>query len=380
LQKVSYKQKYTCYEKFLHSIYSNETKRLYTKNLKFFLKFCNFEKFDDLLELTDSEKYDAICDFLIFLREDRKIASTSVKPYYSAIKKFFKVNNVLLQWDELSRFRGKNEGKIIDDRLYTKQEILQLLDHADLREKVIIQILLSTGMRVGGLADLKIKDLEYLEEYKIYKITVYSYDKNERYVTFCTPECAITIDKYLQYRKEVEGDTNINNKPDSPLLYRKITLYAEGHKQHEMSIKNMFNEHMKSNSIQQQIARLQRKSRVTTIEKITDPSMVGKIRKEMMRCHSFRKIFNTTCIDNNVNHYVKEKLMGHRARLGLDVNYFRPSESQLLDEYLKVVNDLTINDENRLKMQNEELKTTLEQFNTFGQELAELKKYLGMDK
>jgi site-specific recombinase XerD len=379
LQKVSYKQKYTCYEKFLHSIYSNETKRLYTKNLKFFLKFCNFEKFDDLLELTDSEKYDAICDFLIFLREDRKIASTSVKPYYSAIKKFFKVNNVLLQWDELSRFRGKNEGKIIDDRLYTKQEILQLLDHADLREKVIIQILLSTGMRVGGLADLKIKDLEYLEEYKIYKITVYSYDKNERYVTFCTPECAITIDKYLQYRKEVEGDTEIN-KPDSPLLYRKITLYAEGHKQHEMSIKNMFNEHMKSNSIQQQIARLQRKSRVTTIEKITDPSMVGKIRKEMMRCHSFRKIFNTTCIDNNVNHYVKEKLMGHRARLGLDVNYFRPSESQLLDEYLKVVNDLTINDENRLKMQNEELKTTLEQFNTFGQELAELKKYLGMDK
>jgi site-specific recombinase XerD len=380
LQKVSYKQKYTCYEKFLHSIYSNETKRLYTKNLKFFLKFCNFEKFDDLLELTDSEKYDAICDFLIFLREDRKIASTSVKPYYSAIKKFFKVNNVLLQWDELSRFRGKNEGKIIDDRLYTKQEILQLLDHADLREKVIIQILLSTGMRVGGLADLKIKDLEYLEEYKIYKITVYSYDKNERYVTFCTPECAITIDKYLQYRKEVEGDTNINNKPDSPLLYRKITLYAEGHKQHEMSIKNMFNEHMKSNSIQQQIARLQRKSRVTTIEKITDPSMVGKIRKEMMRCHSFRKIFNTTCIDNNVNHYVKEKLMGHRARLGLDVNYFRPSESQLLEEYLKVVNDLTINDENRLKMQNEELKTTLDQFNTFGQELAELKKYLGMDK
>jgi hypothetical protein len=72
--------------------------------------------------------------------------------------------------------------------------------------------------------------------------------------------------------------------------------------------------------------------------------------------------------------------MGHRARLGLDVNYFRPSESQLLDEYLKVVNDLTINDENRLKMQNEELKTTLDQFSTFGQELAELKKYLGMTK
>jgi hypothetical protein len=76
----------------------------------------------------------------------------------------------------------------------------------------------------------------------------------------------------------------------------------------------------------------------------------------MMRCHAFRKIFDTTCIEKNVNHYVKEKLLGHTAKLGLDVNYFRPTESQLLDEYLKVVDDLTVDESHRLQKQVQELK------------------------
>lgn len=57
-----------------------------------------------------------------------------------------------------------------------------------------------------------------------------------------------------------------------------------------------------------------------------------------------------------MNHYVKEKLLGHTAKLGLDVNYFRPTEVQLLNEYLKVVDDLTINNENRLSKQVQELQ------------------------
>ncbi|HEX7259110.1 MAG TPA: hypothetical protein VF242_13730, partial [Nitrososphaeraceae archaeon] len=79
-------------------------------------------------------------------------------------------------------------------------------------------------------------------------------------------------------------------------------------------------------------------------------------RYQVMRCHGFRKFFNTTCIKNNVNHSVKEKLMGHKKKQELDYNYFRPSESQLLQEYLKVVDDLTINEENRLQKQVQELK------------------------
>ncbi len=45
--------------------------------------------------------------------------------------------------------------------------------------------------------------------------------------------------------------------------------------------------------------------------------------------------------------------MGHS--LGLDDNYFKPTENDVLEEYLAAVDWLTINEENRLKKQVKEL-------------------------
>lgn len=45
--------------------------------------------------------------------------------------------------------------------------------------------------------------------------------------------------------------------------------------------------------------------------------------------------------------------MGHS--IGLDNHYFTPVESYVLQEYLKVVDNLTINEENRLRIKVDEL-------------------------
>ena len=169
------------------------------------------------------------------------------------------------------------------------------------------------------------------------------------------PECADIIKKYLQWREQ-KGDTL---KPESPLLYRKLTPLTKDSKTKKMTTKviNLFDEPIDSESLQQAMTRLQRKSNVVSIQSENDPYVKSRIRKPMMRCHSFRKIFATICIKNNLNHSVKEKLMGHKAKLELDFNYFRPTEQHLINEYLKVVDDLTVNDENRLQKQVQELKT-----------------------
>ena len=75
-----------------------------------------------------------------------------------------------------------------------------------------------------------------------------------------------------------------------------------------------------------------------------------------MRCHGLRKYFDTVCIDSDMKNIPKELLMGHKMNLGMDRHYYRPTSDKLLTEYLKVVDDLTINDENRLKIENRELK------------------------
>ena len=263
-----------------------------------------------------------------------------------------------MDWDQLALYKGKTKGKVVDDRLYTNDEIKQLLDHADLRMRVVILTLLSTGMRVGGLAGIFLKDMKYLEEYKIYKFKVYNdtdSSESDKYITYCTPECASTIKKYLEWR-ENRGDTL---KPQSPLLYRKLTPLTRDYNTNKMTTRviNLFDQPINSASLQQAMTRLQRKSNVVSIQSETDPYVKSRIRKPMMRCHSFRKIFNTICIQNNMNHSVKEKLMGHKTRLELDFNYFRPTEQHLINEYLKVVDGLTINDEYRLSKQVQELTT-----------------------
>jgi hypothetical protein len=47
-----------------------------------------------------------------------------------------------------------------------------------------------------------------------------------------------------------------------------------------------------------------------------------------------------------------EKLMGHS--IGISDSYYRATESELLDDYLKAVEFLTINEENRLKLKLEQ--------------------------
>lgn len=79
------------------------------------------------------------------------------------------------------------------------------------------------------------------------------------------------------------------------------------------------------------------------------------IRKDTPRAYAFRIFFNTTMIKANVNAEAREMLMGHT--IGLNDAYYKPSSSDILTEYLKAVDYLTINDENRLR---KEIKTQKE--------------------
>jgi integrase len=370
-QQTSYKSQYTPFDKFINALQTEETKKTYKKHLKAFLTFTGFEDYSDLItKLTDDEKHEAIADFITHNRNNQKIATATIKLRFSVIKRFYSINRIKLDWEHLASFKGKSKGKKIDDRLYTKDEIDQMLLHADLREKVVVYTLLSTGIRVGGLADIKFKDMTWIPEYKLYRFRVYadSDDSNDRYITFCTPECANIINKYFESR-EKQGDTI---KPTSPLIYRKLARFDQRSK--VVIYENNFDMPMDSHGLQQILTRLQRKSSVVQREK-ENPDMPGRIRKEMMRCHAFRKMFNTICIENNMNHSVKERLLGHKKEQELDFNYYRPDDSKLLTEYLKAVNDLTVSNEHRLITENEKLKDSFEEY---GRKLEEVEKRLGI--
>jgi hypothetical protein len=59
-------------------------------------------------------------------------------------------------------------------------------------------------------------------------------------------------------------------------------------------------------------------------------------------------------VKSEMNITTKEMLLGHSV--GLDDRYYRPTPNDLLEEFLKAVDLLTINEENRLRKKVEVLK------------------------
>src|SRR5206468_11051474 len=70
--------------------------------------------------------------------------------------------------------------------------------------------------------------------------------------------------------------------------------------------------------------------------------------KEVARAHGFRKFFTTQLINSKVNSEIREMLLGHK--IGLASCYYRPTQEDMLNEYEKGIDNLTINEENRLKL------------------------------
>ena len=144
-----------------------------------------------LLQEDKHKLEDKIRDYITFLKVDKKLSSNTINLYVAALAHFY-------IWKRLSKFKGKKR-LVVEDKPYTKEQIRQLLEFADLRVKCIILLMCSAGLRRSAIPNLRIGDLEKIEKYSLYKISVYK-NELESYFTFCTPECINVLDQYFDYR------------------------------------------------------------------------------------------------------------------------------------------------------------------------------------
>jgi hypothetical protein len=190
---------------------------------------------------------------------------------------------------------------------------------------------------------LKLEDLTSIPEYELHQIRVYAAAK-ERYFTFTTPEASRALNTYLKYR-ETCGE---KLKPSSPLFRNQFDRNDPDSVHDPEQIRLRALEWLISQTIQ--------KSGLRTVERQTElHNDHGRIRKNVRLTAGFRKFFDTQLIYARVEPRTKEMFMGHS--IGLDDHYFTPDivENYVLNEYLKAVDNLTINEENRLKKKVKEL-------------------------
>jgi hypothetical protein len=77
-------------------------------------------------------------------------------------------------------------------------------------------------------------------------------------------------------------------------------------------------------------------------------------RRHNFSVHGFRKFFKTKAEIGGMKPINVETLMGHST--GISDSYYRPTEKELLDDYLKIVDNLTVRTEGTFKAEVKQVK------------------------
>jgi integrase len=294
----------------------------------------------DILKLPQKEIRDKLEDYVIFMR-DKKLSYSSIKGRMAPIISFLEFSDILVNKKKIKSFYGE-ENKTVKDRPYTTEEITKMLSQAKLRVKVMILIYSSTGMRRDAILDLQLKHLEKIPEYGIYKVTAYNVTKDE-YTTFTTAECANMIDQYLKHR---EQSGEVINKES--YLIRNDYDYCQ---------KDMSKNPKPVTSIN--VSTLFRQLVIKT--GLRAENQPKHDRHEVALFNGYRKFFTNQLIESGITTEYRWLLEGHNLKAN-DPHYVRISEKQLLREYLKAINNLTISNEERLKVKVENLQIESSQY------------------
>jgi integrase len=347
------------YRIFIEGLKSEVTKSAYDFAIQKYMKYLKVSNPDDLLKYKDNPKLiqNQIIDYLIFLRSPQVCLRYATRSQYlAAIMTYYDLNDVILNKKKIYRYLGQEE-KPIENRGYSREEISKMLEVGDERVRALILFLASTGVRIGAIPGLKMKDLSPVSKYGLDQVKVYS-DSKEHYLTFTSPEATQAIKIYLEYRKRYGEKL----KEESPVFRNQFD------RNDPSSVHNV--EPIKQRSVERLISRTIEKAGIRTVQKTTElNNEKGKIRKDIRLTSGFRKFFDTHLIYSKVEPRIKEMFMGHS--IGLDDNYFKPGENYVLQEYLRAVDNLTINEENRLRIKVQELHTKNETNESIITELGE---------
>jgi len=261
----------------------------------------------------------------------KRVSASYKNAILSTLRRACVINDVVLNWTKIRKFirSSQKTGNEISgrDRGYTHQEIQKILEFSEQRIKTAFLILASTGIRIGALSSLRLGDLEPVQD--LYKVTVYSGEK-EQYLCFTTPEARKEIDEYLEFRKR-RGE-HITN--DSYVLVKKFNFNEKSEPFKGYSLRSILQDNIENTGLKEVGSKFKR--------------------KETPLLHAFRKFFTKQLVDSKVNPEIREMLLGHK--IGLAGVYYKPTEQEMLNEYMKAVNNLTINEENRLKIKIQKLE------------------------
>ncbi len=210
--------------------YSPHTIKAYQDDLNFFQTFCNIT-FDDQ-RLVDAN-YSQIRSWIVEM-VNQEISNRSINRKISSLKSFYKflIKTKQIKESPLLKHKALKVSKKVQVP-FSKKEINEVINNLDVnddfesvRNKLIVELLYSTGMRRAELIEIQKHSINLTNS----TLKVLGKRNKERYIPLLN-SVQKTLMEYLDKRKEIESDfenlflTKKGNKIYPNLVYRIINDY-----------------------------------------------------------------------------------------------------------------------------------------------------------
>ena len=285
---------------------------------------------------------------------EKEIEASSLGNIRKPLRLLLEMNDVTdINWKKISRLMPK-ERKYALDRAPTIDELRLLISNSELRLQAILLTMASSGIRIGAWNYLEWGHVEPIKksgELVAAKLRVYAGDAEE-YLTFITPEAYRKLEQYIKLREE-HGEKIAQ---DSPLIRDRWDTVRGGY---VGEVKKPLR--LKSSGVRRLFE---------------DALWKFGLRKEKKKRHEFsihsiRKFFKTRA-EQVMRPINVETLMGHST--GVSDSYYRPTEKELLEDYLKAVPLLTVSETEEVRRESQlsrqQLETRLAQLEDLVSQLA----------
>ena len=318
-----------CLKLFESACRSERTRKSYFQLLNSFLKWGD-KDYESLLVLSDSELQILLEDYMMYCR--RRYATSSIITIFASIQKFLFVNDRTVNKKKLMIFLP--EKSKTKQRAIATEEVRLLLKHCgSKRNRAIIHVFSATGCRPEALADLKIKHISEMPN--SYSSVIFYAGSNNELQHFYHPEVTSAVNDYLDDRRQ-EGE---KLEPERYLFRQKRWLSDS-------------ESHLTVTGIESIIDNLMKHAGIKRI-KMNDK------RYDLPVCNGFRNRFNTILKRNSdISYPIAEQFLDHKLRM--EPSYLFPTKEELFEEYKKAVPELTISNEWKLKMENENKQKRIE--------------------
>jgi hypothetical protein len=332
------------YSMFKYSIRSEITRKYYERRLRRFLDFILFKP-----ETTDMEKrcndfagqgkqnpnwaLNHLIRFLQYQKErveNGEIAASTLRNFVKSLKAFCDSADLDIPWKKVTKGLPKGRQSS-NDRAPTIEEIRKIVDYPDRRIKPIVYTMVSSGIRLGAWDYLKWKHVKPITDkdgnVKAAKLEVYSGDI-EQYYTFVTPEAYLALREWMDFRtsygEKITGDSWLMRD-----LWQTTNMNYGARWGLATSPKKL-----QSNGIKRLL------ERAVWEQGIRKPLVEGANRHEWKIAHGYRKFYKSRAeqIMRPIN---VEITMGHD--IGISSSYYKPTEHEVLDDFIKAIPLLTIN-------------------------------------